>query len=116
MIMGLSETRKREAELRGYLVKAIGERIESVFGPSGCTDEPLEEITRIEPDPLRFTIWHVLGIDIQFMNEPPPLDFRLPTHPDIPDHITVEESTGETPGRLLELSPDEMSFHSIMEL
>lgn len=78
MIIDLSETRKRETELRVYLVKAIRERIEDVFGPSGCTDDSLEETTQIEPDPLQFTIWHVLGIHIKFCSGPPPPDFKLP--------------------------------------
>jgi hypothetical protein len=78
MITDLSETRKSQTELRAYLVKAIGERIEYVFGPSGRAEDPLEEITEIKSDPLQFTIWHVLGIQIEFCNEPAPPDFGLP--------------------------------------
>jgi hypothetical protein len=36
-------------------------------------------------------------------------------HQDIPDHIVEEESTGETPSRFLEMSPDDIGFQSTME-
>jgi hypothetical protein len=56
MIINLSETRKRQTELRAYLIKTIGERIEDVFGLSRSVEDPLRKITRIEFDPLQLSI------------------------------------------------------------
>lgn len=82
MINELKETCESETRLRVYLVKAIKERIEDVFGPPEQTGDPLEEITYIDSDPLQHAIWSVLGIQVNISSDSSPPDLQLPVGPE----------------------------------
>jgi hypothetical protein len=82
MIINLSDTPKKDKELRGYLIKAVEERIKNIFGSAGLADDnPLDEKNEIKFDPLQLAIWQLFGIDINFENGPLPPDFRPRTVP-----------------------------------
>lgn len=77
LIFNLSNTPKEDSNLRSYLIKALAERINNIFGSAGfVAGDDLDEATKIEFDPLQLTIWQLFGINIKFTAGASPPDAR----------------------------------------